>query len=173
MPLPPSNIILIGMPGSGKSAVGELLARRTGKAFVDTDRLIVAKTGKTLQEIVERDGHLALRRIEEAVLLGLECRDMVIATGGSAVYSEEAMAHLRRNGTVVYLKVGLRTIEARLGDYGSRGLAKRPDQALKDLFRERLALYANYAGVTIDGEAGGPDEVCRRIIDALRSPEVG
>jgi shikimate kinase len=170
MTLPRSNIILIGMPGSGKSTVGVLLAKLTGKAFVDTDLLIQAGTGRTLQDIVDRDGYLELRRIEEQVLLDLACRNMVIATGGSAVYSERAMAHLRADGVVVFLKVGLETLKARITDYGTRGLAKRPDQSIEDLFAERCALYHAYADVAIDADGVGHEAVCKRIIAELQVP---
>ena len=163
----PSNIILIGMPGSGKSTVGVLLAKRLGKAFVDTDLLVQAETGRTLQDIVDRDGYLALRRVEEEVLLGLECRGMVIATGGSAVYSEPAMKHLREDGTVVFLEVSLATLRSRIKDYDTRGLAKRPDQSLEDLDAERCALYHGHADITVNADGVGQDEVCERIIAAL------
>ena len=165
---PPSNIILIGMPGSGKSTVGVLLAKRTGKAFVDTDLLIQTVTGRTLQDIVDRDGYLELRRIEEEVLLDLECNGLVIATGGSAVYSDRAMEHLRKDGTVVFLQVDLEALRARVQDYATRGLAKRPDQTLEDLFTERCALYRKHADVTIDAAGISHEEVCAQIIHALR-----
>jgi shikimate kinase len=163
----PSNIVLIGMPGSGKSTVGVLLAKRTGKAFVDTDLLIQMQTGRSLQDIVDRDGYLELRRIEETALLDLSCRDMVIATGGSAVYSDKAMEHLRKDGIVIFLKVGLETLATRVSDYETRGLAKRPDQTIDDLFEERCALYRKYADVTIDAEGIGHEAVCERIIAAF------
>lgn len=171
MPPSPSNIILIGMPGSGKSTVGVLLAKRTGKSFVDTDLLIQTETSRTLQDIVDTDGYLELRRIEEDVLLNLECRGMVIATGGSAVYSDKAMEHLQKDGTVVFLEVGLETLRKRITDYGTRGLAKRSDQSLEDLFIERCALYHEYADVTIDADGTGQEGVCERILAALKVNE--
>lgn len=163
----PSSIILIGMPGSGKSTVGVILAKRTGKAFVDTDLLIQSQAGRSLQEIVDTDGYLELRRIEEQVLLSLDSRNAVIATGGSAVYSRRAMAHLHTEGSVVFLKVKLGTLKKRVGDYATRGLAKRPDQTLEDLFTERCALYREYADVTIAADGIGHEEVCARIIERL------
>lgn len=165
----PSNIVLIGMPGSGKSTVGVLLAKRLGKAFVDTDLLIQTVTGRSLQAIVDQDGHLALRSLEEQVLLDLDCRNMVIATGGSAVYSPQAMEHLKRDGIAVLLQVSLGTLRERVPDYGTRGLAKRRDQTLEDLFAERSALYARYADVTIDADGIGREEVCAGIIRALQA----
>jgi shikimate kinase len=157
------------MPGSGKSTVGVLLAKQTGKAFVDTDLLIQSRTGRTLQDIVDRDGYLELRRIEKEVLLGLELSGHVIATGGSAVYSEEAMGHLRAEGIIVFLEVVLATLKERVRDYETRGLAKRPDQTIGDLFAERSVLYRNYADITVDCAGLGHEEVCEKIITVLQS----
>ena len=163
----PSNIVLIGMPGSGKSTIGVILAKLTSRSFIDTDVLIQAAEGRSLQDIVDREGYLALRAIEEKVLLGLDCRDHVIATGGSAVYSQAAMAHLKEDGVVVFLNVSLDTIKARVGDPGTRGLAKRPDQSIDDLFAERYVLYRKYADITIDCTARAHEDACARIIGEL------
>lgn len=165
----PSNIVLIGMPGSGKSTVGVLLAKQLCLDFVDTDVLIQTGRGRSLQDIVDRDGYLELRRIEQEVLLNLDIRDHVVATGGSAVYSEAAMEHVRTDATVVFLLVSPATLRQRVRDYETRGLAKRPDQTIEDLFAERSALYERYADITIDCEGLGHEEVCRKIIGALSS----
>jgi shikimate kinase len=165
----PSNIILIGMPGAGKSTVGVILAKLTARAFVDTDLLIQAAQGRSLQEIVDREGHLTLRRIEEEILLGLDCRNHVIATGGSAAYSHAAMTHLQADGIVVFLDVTLATLEARVPDYSTRGLAKRPDQSFADLFAERFSLYTRYADVTVHCSDLSHEEVCTAIINELRT----
>ena len=161
------NIVLIGMPGSSKGTAGAILAKMTSRSFVDTDVLIEAKEGRTLQMIVDQDGYLALRAIEERVLLDLDCRDHVIATGGSAVYSRAAMEHLRKHGVIVFLDMDLDTLKARVPDFGARGLAKRSDQSVSDLFAERYALYRQYADITVDCGVCGHEEVCARIIDAL------
>lgn len=159
-----SNIVLIGMPGAGKSTVGVLLAKRTGRGFLDTDVLIQTEQGRTLQDIVDADGYIVLRRIEEATLLGLSLRNHVIATGGSAVYSAPAMAHLQAEGLVVFLSLDLSVLTARIGDFSTRGLAKRPEQDLAGLFAERLGLYTTYADVVIDCQGLTPEQVCDRIV---------
>lgn len=162
-----TNIVLIGMPGSGKSTVGVILAKLTGRGFLDTDLLIQTAGGKTLQEIVDDSGYLELRRIEEEVLLGISCRSHVIATGGSAVYSARAMAHLAKEGVVVYLDADIATLEARVRDFGLRGLAKRAGQTFAELFAERTPLYRACADITIACAGLSHEEVCVRIMDQL------
>jgi shikimate kinase len=164
-----SNIVLIGMPGSGKSTVGVILAKLTRRAFVDTDLLIQKEEGRSLQDIVDRDGYLKLRELEQKTILKLECRSHVIATGGSAVYSRAAMAHLKTDGIAVFLNVDLQSLLARVKDFGTRGLAKRPDQGVADLFSERHALYRKYADVIIDCKGITHEEVCARIIEELKT----
>lgn len=160
-----SNLVLIGMPGAGKSTVGVILAKQTSRDFVDTDLLIQTLQKRTLQDIVDTNGYIALRNIEENVLLGLAVQNCVIATGGSAVYSDRAMTHLKSNGLVIFLHADLPTLEARVQDFRTRGLAKRPDQDLPDLFQERFALYTKYADITIDCIGLTHDEVCAKIIN--------
>jgi shikimate kinase len=164
-----SNIILIGMPGSGKSTVGVLLAKRLGMGFVDTDLLIQERAGRTLQDIVDHDGYQTLRRIEEEVLLAMNVRHKVISTGGSAVYSAAAMDHLKANGVVVFLEIPFPLVLARIGDHSARGISRRPEQSLEALFEERSELYARYADLTISGEGRHQDEVCEAIVLALQS----
>jgi len=164
-----SNIVLIGMPGSGKSTVGVILAKMTSHDFVDTDLLIQTLVGRSLQDIVDMESNLALRRIEEDVLLGLNCRNHVIATGGSAAYSHAAMMYLKSNGLMVFLDVDLPTLASRVIDFDTRGLAKRPDQSFADLFHERFPLYAKYADVTVTCSKLTQEEVCAKIIKALRA----
>ncbi len=136
-----SNLILIGMPGAGKSTVGSLLAKRLAMDFVDTDLLIQLREKCSLQAIVDHDGNHVLRRIEEEVILSFKRSNHVIATGGSAVYSTKSMEHLRAGGRVIFLNVTLATLRARVHDYTTRGLARPPDQSLEDLFADRTALY--------------------------------
>lgn len=166
-----SNIALTGMPGSGKSTVGVLLAKVTGKDFVDTDLLIQRHTGRTLQTIVDGEGYQALRRVEEEVLCALDVENHVIATGGSVVYSEAGMNRLRERAFVVFLNVSLATVRQRIGDYSLRGISKRPEQTLEELFEERYALYHRYADAIIDCDGLTQDEVCDRIVRLV--PEEG
>ncbi|BEH14043.1 shikimate kinase [Marinobacter shengliensis] len=161
------NLIFIGMPGSGKSTIGVLVAKRLGMGFIDTDLLIQEQAGRTLQEIVDQDGYVALRQIEEQVLLALDVHNQVISTGGSAVYSDAAMQHLKRNGTVVFLDISLETVIHRIGDYSLRGISRRPDQSLAELFEERFALYTRYADLTIKGQGFNQDQLCEAIIRKL------
>ncbi len=164
-----SNIVLIGMPGSGKSTVGVILARLMARDFIDTDVLIQTSHRRSLQNIVDREGYMALRGIEEDILLKLDCRGHVIATGGSAAYSHAAMMHLKSQGIAVFLHVDLPTLKSRVKDYETRGLAKRPDQSLDDLFAERFALYRKYADITIDCIGLTHEEVCASIIRELET----
>jgi shikimate kinase len=166
----PSNLVLIGMPGSGKSTIGVLLAKRAAMAFVDTDLLIQTQQGRTLQAIVDAEGPAALRRIEERVLLGLELRRQVIATGGSAVYSPAAMGHLARDGRIVFLDVPLPELQRRIVDLASRGIARLPGQSLADLFRERRPLYRRHAQVTIACGGLSQEALCAAILEALAAP---
>lgn len=159
-----SNIVFIGMPGSGKSTVGIILAKLTSRDFVDTDLLIQIAQGRPLQDIVDQSGYMALREIEEKILLRLNYRNYVIATGGSAAYSHTAMMHLKKNGTIIFLNVDLPTLKSRIHNFSTRGLAKRPEQSLADLFKERYELYTTYADFTVDCNELNQEEVCERII---------
>jgi shikimate kinase len=156
------------MPGAGKSTIGMILAKQTSRDFVDTDVLIQTSQERTLQDIVDTNGYAVLRNIEEDVLLELSVHNCVIATGGSAVYSDRAMAHLKSDGLAVFLDVELSILESRIHDFLTRGLAKRPDQDLADLFRERFTLYTKYADITIKCAGLTQEEVCARIIDQER-----
>lgn len=162
-----SNIVLIGMPGSGKSTVGIILAKMMAKNFVDTDVLIQLEENRTLQEIVDGEGHMALRHIEERVLLGVNHRHHVIATGGSAAYSHKAMNHLSRNGIIIFLNADLPCLRSRIQNYETRGLAKKPDQTFQDLFEERFQLYTRYADITVDCSQLSQEQVCWKIMSEI------
>lgn len=135
------------MPGSGKSTVGVQLAKELGMSFVDTDILIQEQQQRCLQDIVNSEGYLKLRQIEEDVLLGIDYQHTVIATGGSAVYSEKAINHLKNNGLIVFLEVSLTTIQQRITNEGTRGIAKPEGHTLDDVYQERQPLYTRYADV--------------------------
>jgi shikimate kinase len=151
------------MPGAGKSTIGELLAQYAHLGFLDTDLLLQAHEGRSLQQIVDQEGYLGLRAAEERFILSLNCQNQVIATGGSVVYSETAMQHLRSLGRIVFLHLPLEELLPRLTDLDTRGLVRRPGQSLADLYAERLPLYRRYAHITIDCQGLTQEQVARSI----------
>ena len=163
------NLVLIGMPGSGKSTIGIILAKNTSRDFVDTDVVIQTHEHRSLQDILNKEGYMALREIEEKWVMTLDVQNSVIATGGSVVYSEKSMAHLSENGTIIFLNVSLETLKQRITDYDQRGIARRPDQSFEDLFEERSILYRKYADITIASDTLAQDAACRTIIKSLDS----
>jgi shikimate kinase len=144
-------IILIGMPGAGKSTIGVRLATQRSMPLIDTDRLIEQREGLTLQTILDERGYLALRQIEAQVLINHRFTGQIVATGGSAVYSAEAMAHLKRFGPCVFLDIPLDEILNRVQNLDSRGIAGPPGLGLAEVYAERLPLYRQYADIIIDG----------------------
>jgi len=162
-----NNIILIGMPGSGKSTIGVLLAKSAGMGYIDTDLLIQNASGQLLYQMIERDGIDAFLQYEENILKTVVCSNCVIATGGSAVYGAEAMAHLARLGHRVYIELPCETVAGRLGNIFTRGVAIRKGSTLKELYEERKPLYEKYADITVDG-SGTPAEVMERILEAVK-----
>lgn len=158
---------MIGMPGSGKSTVGVILAKALTRPYLDSDILIQLIEKRSLQDIVDRDGYLVLRDIEEQVLLGIDCENHVIATGGSAAYSDLAMQHLKHNGIFIFLDASPDTLRSRIHNYETRGLAKRADQSFEDLFKERFKLYTRYADIVIDSNNRTQEEVCDEIHEQL------
>lgn len=143
-------MVLIGMPGAGKSTVGVVLAKKLGYGFVDSDLVIQEKYGKLLHELIEEHGVEGFWKLENEVNASLNRHKCVIATGGSAVYGEEAMEHLRESGTVIYLKLPYQEVADRLGDLNARGVTMFPGQSLKDLYEERTPLYEKYAHIVVD-----------------------
>lgn len=146
------HIILIGMPACGKSTVGVLAAKTLGCRFIDSDLIIQERQGRRLHRIIRDEGQAGFLAIEEAVnlTLGNDSTPSVIATGGSAVYSEAAMAHFKTVGTVVYLRLSFETVQKRLGNFTHRGVVMPEGYTLRDLYDERCALYERYADVIID-----------------------
>lgn len=162
------NVVLIGMPGVGKSTIGVILAKELGYDFIDADLVIQKKTGKLLKDIIAEKGIEGFRVVENEVNASLDVNHSVIATGGSVVYGKEAMAHLSKIGTVVYLKLGLSSLEKRLGNLKCRGVVIRDDQTLADLFEERRPLYEEYADITIDEENKDIESTLEELIERLR-----
>ena len=144
------NIVLIGMPGCGKSTVGVVLAKNLAMDFIDSDLLIQRQEGMRLSDIIERCGDDGFREIENRVNSGIQAERSVIATGGSVVYGEEAMAHLKAIGRVIYLRLSYEQIEERLGNLHARGVSIKPGQTLRDLYEERCPLYERWADMVVD-----------------------
>ncbi len=163
------NIVLIGMPGAGKSTVGVILAKVLGYRFIDSDLLIQEQEKCLLKDIIERDGLEGLIRIEEQVNSGIAVENSVIATGGSVIYGAKAMEHLREIGTVVYIQLSYKTINNRLGNIKQRGVVFRDGQTLKNLYEERCPLYEKYAHIIVDAEKLGMEEVMEKILSELKS----
>lgn len=145
-----NNIILIGMPSCGKSTVGVLLAKRLGFGFIDSDLLIQERERRLLHEIIADEGIEGFKRIENEVNLSITAERTVISTGGSVVYCEPAMEHLRELGKVVYLKISFETLSRRLGDYTHRGVVLPEGYSLRRLYDERCLLYERYADITLE-----------------------
>ncbi len=158
-----NNIILIGMPGVGKSTVGVVLAKKLGYSFVDADLVIQSWEGKLLHEIISERGVEGFWMLEEIVGESIEAQRTVIATGGSAVYGENAMAHYKQTGTVVYLSLPLEGIRERLGDLTERGVTLKEGQDLDGLYAERQPLYEKYADITVDCEGLSIREIVEKI----------
>lgn len=163
------NIILIGMPSAGKSTVGVIVAKHRGMSFIDTDVLIQTTQGRLLQEILNSDGTDAFLKIEEAAIQALNCSDTVIATGGSVVYSEKAMEHLKKTGIVIYLYVDMNTVYKRLKNLKTRGVVLSPGQSLEDIYRKRQPLYEKYADIIIDCSEDSIDSTVEMIHEKLDS----
>ena len=164
------NIILVGMPGAGKSTLGVLLAKAMGKLFVDTDIIIQQKTKRLLQDIIDNDGTDAFLKLEEKILMSVNEENTVIATGGSAVYSEKAMEHFAKSGKIIYLHVDFAEIEKRVTNITTRGIVLKNGKSLADAFAERKPLYDKYAHITVDCTGNTVEEsVCRikKCIDSL------
>jgi len=162
-----SVISLIGMPGSGKSTVGVLLAKRLGLAFVDTDLLIQEQERATLAEIIAAKGHETLRGIEEQVLLDMAIYPAIVSTGGSVVYSEAIMQRLAKASIVVYLRAQLSTVDYRISLAPDRGIASPGDHRLEDVYNERAPLYERYANITVDVDADDPEIIAGHIKSLL------
>ena len=161
------NVILIGMPGAGKSTVGVVLAKKLGYAFVDADLVIQAKEARLLHEIIAQRGVEGFWQVEESVNASIQADRTVIATGGSAVYGRRAMVHYQEMGKIVYLSLPLVEIRLRLGDLNERGVTLREGQDLAALYEERVPLYEKYAHITVECEGLSIREIVERIVTLL------
>ncbi len=159
-----NNLVLIGMPGAGKSTIGVIAAKVLGMRFVDADILIQEREERLLSEIIEQDGVEGFLRIENEVNAGIECTNSVIATGGSVIYGREAMSHLRRIGTVVYLKLTHDALTERLGDLKNRGVVLKDGQTFEDLYAERTPLYEQYAHVIVEEDGLSMEETLEQVV---------
>ena len=155
-----NNITLIGMPGAGKSTIGVVLAKVLGYQFLDSDLLIQKQEKRRLSEIIEQEGYAGFKEIEDRVNASINVDETVIATGGSVVYCENAMKHLKETGTVVYLK--------RLGNLKGRGVLLKDGQSLTDLYEERVPLYEKYADIVVDEEGKNLEESLDAVLEILK-----
>ena len=161
------NLILIGMPGAGKSTIVVLLAKRLGVSFLDTDILMQTGEGCFLQETIAEHGLYGFRTIEESYLLTVPKDCGVVATGGSAVYSGKAMTHLRLLGPAVYLQIDLVPLKNRLGNLDERGVLRLPGQTIDMLYEERCPLYEKYADITVSTAGVTPDQVVAAVLEKI------
>jgi shikimate kinase len=164
---PINNIILIGMPGAGKSTVGVLLAKAMGRYFLDTDVLIQAAANASLHELIDRHGLDGFCDIERQYVECLDITNAVIATGGSVVYYDSAMQHLKKTGRVIYLELPLEILQQRLEDVKGRGVVIEPDQTLQSLYEKRRPLYEKYADIAIHTAGLNHDQVVWKILQKM------
>ncbi len=164
-----NNLIFIGMPSSGKSTLGRLLAKELNRPFIDTDDVIRQINGCELHEIMDKDGLDAFKKREEEAICSVELDNTVIATGGSSVYSPAAMKHLKKGGRVIYVAISYDTLEKRVGDPHLRGVVIAPDKTLRDLYEERVPLYEKYADITLNQAEGETTrESVKRLLELIK-----
>lgn len=162
------NVILIGMPTSGKSTVGVILAKLLEKDFVDTDLIIQKREHRKLSRIIEEDGLERFLDIENRVCREVDLRNTVIATGGSVVYGKEGMEHLKSIGRIIYLEIDYNTLQKRLHHVKQRGVVLKPGQTIKELYDERVVLYKKYADIVLSEEGQGIEETVQKCVEALK-----
>ncbi len=162
------NIVLIGMPGVGKSTIGVILSKELGFQFVDSDLLIQKQEKRLLKQIIEEEGIDGFIRIENQVNCSIAPQRAVVATGGSVVYGREAMEHFKKTGKIIYLKLSYESLKKRLGNLHGRGVIIREGQTLLDIYRERISLYEQYADLIIDEENKDIEATLQTIVDNLK-----
>lgn len=161
------NIILIGMPGAGKSTLGVLLAKAMNYDFMDSDLVIQSKTGELLYKTIEREGIDYFLKLENDVLKGIDVKGTIIATGGSAIFGKEAMQHLKDSGKVIYLKLSCEEIERRVNNITTRGIVMKKGKTIADIYAERVPLYEKYADIAVDCESNTIEQCIEKIIKSL------
>lgn len=164
-----TNVVLIGMPGCGKSTCGVIVAKMLLKNFFDTDLLIQNIEGISLQDIIDTKGIEYFEKAEEEAILNLDIKGTVIATGGSVVYSDKAMEHLKSLGTVVFLNLGFENMEKRISNFKTRGVVMRKGNTLLDMYNERLPLYKKWADITINCDRETAEDTAQAIYDAVKN----
>lgn len=162
-----SNIILVGMPASGKSTIGVILAKTLGMSFIDTDLIIQKNEGKLLQEIIDKQGLSEFLKAEERAILSLDCEKTVVATGGSAVLCESAMNHLKSMGKVIYLQVDCDVLEKRLYNIKTRGIACKKGESTKDIYNSRKEYYEKYADITVNTTNNSVEQTVNQILELI------
>ena len=163
-----SNIVLIGMPGCGKSTVGVILAKTLGVGFVDTDLIIQQREKRLLQEIIDSDGIEKFLDFEAEAVKSMDCENSVIATGGSVVFRDDSMKHLKENGKIFFLNVSLAEIKNRLDNISTRGVAADKSQTIDDIFNQRYPLYEKYADYVLDLNNSNVEETVEKICKILK-----
>ncbi|MBQ9120578.1 MAG: shikimate kinase [Lachnospiraceae bacterium] len=163
-----NNVILIGMPGAGKSTAGVVLAKVLGYRFLDSDLLIQETEGRLLREIIAQEGLEGFIAVENRINAGIQANNTVIATGGSVIYGEEAMEHLKSIGTVVYIQLSYEEICHRLGNIKQRGVVLKEDQSLEELYQERCPLYEKYADIIVNAEHTTIESLALTMKDCLQ-----
>ena len=165
------SIVLIGMPGAGKTTLGTILSRRFKMPFIDTDQVIEEREGTSLQKILEARGLDNFKIFEGEVVASLNLSAHIIATGGSVIYSQAAMTHLARLGTIIYLHVSPAALEERINNADTRGMARRPGMTLAELYKERAPLYKAWADCTVTGDDLSPESMADEIIAFISQGE--
>jgi shikimate kinase len=158
-----TNIVMVGMPGAGKSTVGVLLAKDISMNFMDVDVFIQGHESRRLQDIIDNDGIDVFKELEEKYLKDINVNSYIISTGGSAIYSQSGIAHLKEHGVVVYLSINLETLKVRLGDFSTRGVVIKPGQTFLDLYEERCKLYTAAADIIIDCNGKTQEQIVAEI----------
>lgn len=163
-----SNVILVGMPGCGKSTVGVVLAKSLGYDFTDTDLIISKRTGKKLQNLIDEDGIEKFLEVENQVGKELSCEETVVATGGSMIMNEDAMEHLKSIGKIVYVNVPLQVLKKRITNMKTRGIVFGKGETLDDVFMKRTPLYEKYADIIINvSKSNSLEQTVNKIVKGL------